>query len=105
MDAGFLFDKPVFGSADAFCASGFAFEQKRCAVGDLGERGIDAEIPDRGGDQVVAGFQEGREVESFVAPVCEVAPGRAVAGTLAIHIQNEAIINVLFIALILKVLY
>src|SRR5579859_7091999 len=93
MLAGLFFDLPALGRADIGGAVGFTLEEECGAVAELGEGGEDAEIPDRRGDQVVAGFQEWREVEALIAPVGDVSTGGTIADARAVHEKNEAIVG------------
>ena len=91
--AGFFFDQPAVGGADAAWAGGFAFEQEGGAVAHLGDGSVDAEVPDRRGDEVVAWLEVGGKVEAFVAPVGEVAARGAVTDALAVDIEDEAVVG------------
>src|SRR5208283_2588239 len=46
-----------------------------------------------GGQHIVAGIQRGREIESFVTPVRQIAASGALAHPLAIDVKNEAIVS------------
>ncbi len=70
---------PALGGADGAVAGGPAFQQKGGAVGYLRDRRVDAEIPDCRGDEVLTWLEQRRQVEALVAPVGQVAAGRAVA--------------------------
>ncbi len=91
--AGLLFDKPIFGSTDVGVAGGLALKQESGAVRELSDGCIDAEVPDSGGDEILARFEVGGEVEPFVAPVGEVAAGRAVADALAVDPEDESVVG------------
>src|ERR1035441_3564008 len=89
----FFLNQPPIRSANRIGACGLAFEQERGTVADLGDGGIDAEIPHRGGDQIVAGLEKGREVEELVAPMDQVAARRAVSHPVTVYKQNKAVIG------------
>src|ERR1700738_5148686 len=58
----------------------------------MGESGVDAEVPDGSGEKVFPGMEGGREVESLVAPVRQIAGGGAGAAALPVHVEDEAAI-------------
>ena len=72
---------------------GFALQQKGGAVGNLRDGRVDAEVPYRCGDEVLAGLEQRREVEALVAPVGQVAAGRAVANAMAVDVEDEAVVG------------
>ena len=90
---GFLLHQPALGGADGSVSGGFAFQQKGGAVGNLRDGRVDAEVPYRCSDQVLAGLEQRRQVEALVAPMGQVAAGRAVAHPMAVHKQNEAVVG------------
>jgi hypothetical protein len=63
------------------------------AVGDLRGRGLRAEVPDEGRQQIPPGLQEGREVEGLETPEQDVAAGRADSHAAAVHAQDEALVR------------
>ena len=84
---------PAFGRTDGACVFGFALEKKRGAVAHLRYRRVDAEVPHRGRNQVVASLQVGSQVVALVAPVGQVAARRAIAHAFAVYIKDEAIVG------------
>ena len=70
-----------------------ALDDEAGAVGDLRGRGLRAEVPDDGREQVPPGLQEGREVEGLEAPEQDVAARRADPHAAAVHAQDEALVR------------
>ncbi len=89
----FLFNLPAFGGADGAVSGGFALQQKGGAVSNLRNGRVDAEVPDRRSDQVFTWLEQRGEIEALIAPVGQVAAGRAVACAMAVHVQNESVVG------------
>ena len=90
---GFLFDEPAVGGADAGRAGSFAFKQEGGAVAHLGDGSVNAEVPDRRGDKVVARLKVRGQVKAFVAPVVQVASRGSVSNAVAIDEEDEAVVG------------
>ena len=71
----------------------FALEEKGGTVGYLRSGSIDAKVPNRCRDEVLAGMEERREVEALVAPVSQIAAGRAVSYAMTVDEEDEAIVG------------
>ena len=71
----------------------FALEEKGGTVGYLRSGSIDAKVPNRCRDEVLAGMEERREVEALVAPVSQIAAGRAVSHAMTVDEEDEAIVG------------
>ena len=89
----FLLDLPAFGGADGAVSGGFTLQQKGGAVRELSDGRVDAEIPDCRGDEVFTRLEQRGEIKALIAPVGQVAAGWAVACTMAVYIQNEAVVG------------
>ena len=72
---------------------GFAFQQKGGAVAHLRDGRVDAEVPDRCGNEVLARLEQRGQVKPLIAPMAEVAAGRAVAHPMAVHKKDEAVVG------------
>ena len=86
-------DQPALGSVDGSRAACLALQQKGRPVADLRQRRIDAEVPHRCRDQVLAGLEQRSQVEALIAPVGQIAAGRAVAHPMAVDVKNEAVVG------------
>ena len=91
--AGLDLNLPAVGGADRIGAGCFAIEQERRAVADLRNRGQDTPIPDGRGNEIFSCAKQRGEVEALIAPMAQVAPGRAVANALAVDVQHKAIVG------------
>src|SRR5258708_4628901 len=88
----FFFDEPATRGANGAGSADFTFEKKGSTVAHLCHGRVDAEVPYRRSDEVGSRTKERSQVESFVAPVREIAAGRSVAHTMAVHKQNKSVI-------------
>jgi hypothetical protein len=59
----------------------------------LRDWGINPEVPDRCGDQILSRLKVRAEVETFVAPVGQIATGRAITDSMTVHKENEAVVG------------
>ncbi len=91
--AGFFFNQPAIGGADAAWAGGFAFEQEGGSVAHLGDGCVDAEVPDSRGDEVVAFLEVGGKIKALVAPVGEVAASGAVTDAMTVGVEDKAVVG------------
>ena len=61
-----------------------ALQDEAGLEGDLGFGRMLAEVPHDGGEHVLPGLQEARDVHGFIAPVEEIAAGGSPRGALAV---------------------
>ena len=86
-------DQPALRRADRADSARLALQQKSGAVADLRQRPIDAEVPHRCRDEVLAGLEQRRQIEALIAPMGKVAAGRTVAHSMTVDVEDEAVVG------------
>ncbi len=90
---GLQFYRPALRRTDGSVAACLAFEQEGGAVGHLGNRGVDAEIPYGCSNKVMSRMKKWSQVEALITPMGQVATRGSVADTDAVHEENEAVVG------------
>ena len=63
------------------------------AIGNLRDGSVDAILPHRGRDHIVAASEKGREINGFIAPTKEIAACRSFFNSLAVYEEYEAVVR------------
>ena len=90
---GFCFDLPGGVGVDYRFSRALSLHQKRGALADDRERGVDTEVKDGRGNHVIARVERGRQIECFIAPMGQVSLGRAFSDPQPVYIKDEVIVG------------
>ena len=86
-------DQPALRRADGRVVGCLAFKKESGAIRHLCYRGINAKIPYGCGNKIMSYMKKWSQIETLIAPAREVASGRTIASSAAVHIENEAVVG------------